>query len=42
MLASFASAEMRDFERAGEYYDRCIQAIQDEVPQSLSSTWDCQ
>ncbi|GAB4821511.1 hypothetical protein N2152v2_008557 [Parachlorella kessleri] len=34
--------EMRDFERAGEYYDRCIQAIQDEVPQSLSSTWDCQ
>lgn len=33
-------AEMREYEEAGKYYDRCILAIQDEVPRPLSSTWD--
>lgn len=34
-------AELGELEKAGEYYDRCIRAIQDEQPAAMSSTWDC-
>lgn len=32
--------EMKDYEQAGRYYDRCVQAIQEETPRGASSTWD--
>ncbi|CAL8470685.1 g10227 [Coccomyxa elongata] len=32
--------DLGDLEKAGEYYDRCIKAIQED-PSSMSSTWDC-
>ena len=39
-------ADLGDFERAGEWYDRCIAAIQEseeggKAPVALSSMWDC-
>ncbi|KAK9842212.1 hypothetical protein WJX81_000803 [Elliptochloris bilobata] len=36
-----AHADLGDLERAGEYYDKCIAAIQEESPDGLASTWDC-
>ncbi|CAK0782941.1 hypothetical protein CVIRNUC_006136 [Coccomyxa viridis] len=32
--------ELGDLEKAAEFYDKCIQAIQED-PASTSSTWDC-
>lgn len=29
------------YQRCTQLYDRCIKAIQEETPASLSSTWDC-
>ncbi|KAK9829474.1 hypothetical protein WJX72_006078 [[Myrmecia] bisecta] len=35
-------ADMGDLERAGEYYDKCFLAIQNEAPSTMSqSSWDC-
>jgi len=34
-------ADLGDYERAGKYYDRCIVAIQEESPSSVSPYWDC-
>ena len=36
-----AYAELGDLDRAGAYYDRCIAAITDGTPPSMSSVWDC-
>lgn len=36
-----AYADLGDLDRAGAYYDRCIAAIQDGTPPSMSSVWDC-
>lgn len=37
-------ADLGDFERAGEWYDKCILAIQEPegtAPLAVSSMWDC-
>lgn len=38
--ACLPTAELGDLATAGRYYDKCIEAIQNEADSTLSSTWD--